>query len=196
MKLNNTIIYRQIKVIKTNSTPNYQYLLSFWCERVHAWLPEIKLSHKRASFEFSPCGFHSQLRFGQLNKDYSNTNVFEHSGKFYSVSENHIPQEIDIFTLNTLKYWDVNGAWNRPFASHPKVSFTCNVCVVYIQSKQCDCSVTVSRVNLSYYTTIYTKVKIFSHTLNYCVLNKNFLMFNTTESSRHRRAGYFWRRCN
>ncbi|WVZ18497.1 hypothetical protein V8G54_005819 [Vigna mungo] len=60
------------------------------------------------------------LRFGKLNKDYSNTNVFEHSNKFYSVSENHIPQEIDIFTLNTLKYWDVNGAWNRPFASHPK----------------------------------------------------------------------------
>ncbi|KAK7410378.1 hypothetical protein VNO78_01113 [Psophocarpus tetragonolobus] len=60
------------------------------------------------------------LRFGQLNKDYSNTNVFEHAGKLYSVSENHTPQEIDIFTLNTLKYWDVNGTWNRPFASHPK----------------------------------------------------------------------------
>ncbi|KAL2346933.1 hypothetical protein Fmac_000933 [Flemingia macrophylla] len=60
------------------------------------------------------------LRFGQLNKDYSNTNVFEHSGKFYSVSENHIPQEIDIFTLDTLRYWHVNEAWNRPFASHPK----------------------------------------------------------------------------
>jgi len=67
----------------------------------------------------------SQLRFGKLNKDYSNTNVFEHSNKFYSVSENYIPQEIDIFTLNTLNYWDVNGAWNRPFASHPKVSFIC-----------------------------------------------------------------------
>ncbi|XP_029127791.1 carotenoid 9,10(9',10')-cleavage dioxygenase isoform X2 [Cajanus cajan] len=60
------------------------------------------------------------LRFGKLNKDYSNTNVFEHSGKFYSVSENHMPQEIDVFTLDTLKYWDVNGAWNRPFTSHPK----------------------------------------------------------------------------
>ncbi|CAJ1973891.1 unnamed protein product [Sphenostylis stenocarpa] len=60
------------------------------------------------------------LRFGKLNKDYSNTNVFEHSGKFYSISENYIPQEIDIFTLNTVRDWDVNGAWNRPFASHPK----------------------------------------------------------------------------
>ncbi|XP_029127782.1 carotenoid 9,10(9',10')-cleavage dioxygenase 1 isoform X2 [Cajanus cajan] len=60
------------------------------------------------------------LRFGKVNKYISNTNVFEHSGKFYSVAENHIPQEIDIFTLKTLKNWDVNGAWDRPFTSHPK----------------------------------------------------------------------------
>ncbi|KAL1291111.1 hypothetical protein AAHE18_20G177900 [Arachis hypogaea] len=60
------------------------------------------------------------LRFGKVNKYISNTNVFEHSGKFYSVAESHIPQEIDIFTLKTLRNWDVNGAWNRPFCSHPK----------------------------------------------------------------------------
>ncbi|ESW09210.1 hypothetical protein PHAVU_009G109200 [Phaseolus vulgaris] len=60
------------------------------------------------------------LRFGKANKYISNTNVFEHSGKFYSVAENHIPQEIDIFTLKTLRNWDVNGAWDRPFTSHPK----------------------------------------------------------------------------
>jgi len=47
--------------------------------------------------------------------------VFEHSGKFYSVAENHIPQEIDIFTLKTLRNWNVSGAWDRPFTSHPKV---------------------------------------------------------------------------
>lgn len=34
-----------------------------------------------------------------------------------------MPQEIDIFTLETLGNWDVNGAWNRPFTSHPKVIF-------------------------------------------------------------------------
>ncbi|XP_050231911.1 carotenoid 9,10(9',10')-cleavage dioxygenase-like [Mercurialis annua] len=62
----------------------------------------------------------NQLRFGKVNKYLSNTNVFEHSGKFYSISENHIPQEIDIFTLQTLGNWDVNGAWSRPFSSHPK----------------------------------------------------------------------------
>ncbi|KAH9761198.1 hypothetical protein KPL70_000410 [Citrus sinensis] len=60
------------------------------------------------------------LRFGKINKYISNTNIFEHAGKFYSVAENHMPQEIDIFTLETLGNWDVNGAWNRPFTSHPK----------------------------------------------------------------------------
>ncbi|KAK4854458.1 hypothetical protein QYF36_024159 [Acer negundo] len=60
------------------------------------------------------------LRFGKINKHISNTNVFEHSGKFYSVAENHMPQEINIFTLETLGNWDVNGTWNRPFTSHPK----------------------------------------------------------------------------
>ncbi|KAI3468214.1 hypothetical protein Pfo_024877 [Paulownia fortunei] len=59
-------------------------------------------------------------RFGLVNKYLSNTNVFEHSGKSYSVAENHIPQEIDILTLETRRNWDTNGAWNRPFTSHPK----------------------------------------------------------------------------
>ncbi|KAK4274277.1 hypothetical protein QN277_017525 [Acacia crassicarpa] len=60
------------------------------------------------------------LRFGKVNKYISNTNVFEHSGKFYSIAENHIPQEIDIITLKTLRNWDINGAGDRPFISHPK----------------------------------------------------------------------------
>ncbi|XVF89185.1 hypothetical protein PTKIN_Ptkin19aG0109700 [Pterospermum kingtungense] len=60
------------------------------------------------------------LRFGKPYKNTSNTNVFEHSGKFYSSSENDLPQEIDIFTLEALGDWDVNGAWNRSFTAHPK----------------------------------------------------------------------------
>ncbi|CAK9325498.1 unnamed protein product [Citrullus colocynthis] len=65
--------------------------------------------------------FLNWLRFGKFNKDISNTNVFEHSGRFYSIAENHVPQEVDINTLETLGNWDVNGAWkNRPFTSHPK----------------------------------------------------------------------------
>ncbi|GMI81426.1 carotenoid cleavage dioxygenase 1, CAROTENOID CLEAVAGE DIOXYGENASE 1 [Hibiscus trionum] len=60
------------------------------------------------------------LRFGKPSKNISNTNVFEHSGKLYSIAENDLPQEIDIFTLQALGCWDVNGAWNRPFTAHPK----------------------------------------------------------------------------
>lgn len=60
----------------------------------------------------------SQMRFGKVNKYISNTNVFEHSGKLYSISENHMPQEIDISTLETLGNW---VPWNIPFTSHPKV---------------------------------------------------------------------------
>ncbi|XP_065850153.1 carotenoid 9,10(9',10')-cleavage dioxygenase 1-like [Euphorbia lathyris] len=62
----------------------------------------------------------NMLRFGKVNKYLSNTNVFEHGGKFYSIAEHHIPQEIDILTLKTLGNWDVNGSWNRPFTSHSK----------------------------------------------------------------------------
>ncbi|EXB93372.1 hypothetical protein L484_010699 [Morus notabilis] len=59
-------------------------------------------------------------RFGMVNKYMSNTNVFEHSGKLYSIAENHIPQEIDISTLKTLGDWNLSRAWDRPFTSHPK----------------------------------------------------------------------------
>ncbi|PON94638.1 Carotenoid oxygenase [Trema orientale] len=60
------------------------------------------------------------LRFGKVNKYISNTNVFVHSDKLYSIAENHMPQEIDISTLQTLGNWDLSPAWNRPFTSHPK----------------------------------------------------------------------------
>ncbi|WRX32631.1 Carotenoid oxygenase - like 10 [Theobroma cacao] len=68
------------------------------------------------------CSFNSSvlLRFGKPYKNTSNTNFFEHSGKFYSAVESYLPQEIDIFTLEALGNWDVNGAWNRPFTAHPK----------------------------------------------------------------------------
>ncbi|KAF2304414.1 hypothetical protein GH714_030833 [Hevea brasiliensis] len=68
-----------------------------------------------------PTKLEEQLRFGKVNKDLCNTNVFEHSGKFYSIAENQIAQEIDIISRETLGNWDVNGAWKRPFSSHPKV---------------------------------------------------------------------------
>ncbi|KAK1370241.1 Carotenoid oxygenase [Heracleum sosnowskyi] len=62
----------------------------------------------------------NMLRFGKVNKVISNTNIFEHSRKYYSIAESDMPQEIDIQTLDTLGEWDVGGTWNRPFTSHPK----------------------------------------------------------------------------
>ncbi|CAN1802137.1 Carotenoid 9,10(9',10')-cleavage dioxygenase 1 [Linum perenne] len=61
------------------------------------------------------------LRFGRPYKLLSNTNIFEHGGKFYASADNHTPQEIDIQTLDTLGSWDVHGAWKATtFTSHPK----------------------------------------------------------------------------
>ncbi|XP_051151594.1 carotenoid 9,10(9',10')-cleavage dioxygenase 1-like isoform X2 [Andrographis paniculata] len=60
------------------------------------------------------------LRLRAGAKQYSNTNVVEHGGRFFSVTETHSPQEIDIHTLETLGDWTIDGAWTRPFTSHPK----------------------------------------------------------------------------
>ncbi|KAF9613048.1 hypothetical protein IFM89_005482 [Coptis chinensis] len=61
------------------------------------------------------------LRFGKANKHCRNTNVFKHSGKCYSIAENHMPHEVDIVTLETLVGgWVLEKSWGRPFTSHPK----------------------------------------------------------------------------
>ncbi|CAL5441554.1 unnamed protein product [Camellia sinensis] len=60
------------------------------------------------------------LRFGDVNKILSNTSVFEHGGKYYSIAENYLAQEIDVSSLSTLDDWDLGGAWGRPFTTHPK----------------------------------------------------------------------------
>uniref|UniRef100_K3Y221 Uncharacterized protein n=1 Tax=Setaria italica TaxID=4555 RepID=K3Y221_SETIT len=60
------------------------------------------------------------LRFGKAVKDSANTNIFEHGGRAFAVSENHLPYEIDINNLNTLEPYSINGAWSQPFTSHPK----------------------------------------------------------------------------
>uniref|UniRef100_A0A251SRE1 Putative carotenoid oxygenase n=1 Tax=Helianthus annuus TaxID=4232 RepID=A0A251SRE1_HELAN len=58
--------------------------------------------------------------FGTVNKLLSNTSVLSIRASFTQLLRNHLPQEIDIQTLNTLGNWDVNGSWNRPFTAHPK----------------------------------------------------------------------------
>ncbi|XP_019184825.1 PREDICTED: carotenoid 9,10(9',10')-cleavage dioxygenase 1-like isoform X2 [Ipomoea nil] len=59
-------------------------------------------------------------RFGKMTKEYANTSCLIHSGRVYAITENHLPFEIDISTLQTLGSWDVNGGWTRPFTSHAK----------------------------------------------------------------------------
>ncbi|CAD6337583.1 unnamed protein product [Miscanthus lutarioriparius] len=60
------------------------------------------------------------LRFGKAVKDSANTNIFEHAGRAFAITENHLPYEININNLNTLGLYNINGAWNQPFTSHPK----------------------------------------------------------------------------
>lgn len=79
------------------------------------------MNSKHVVSQFSVLSHIFQLRFGMVSKQISNTSIFEHSGKFYASAENHLPREIDIFTLETFDKWDVNGAWDRAFTSHPKV---------------------------------------------------------------------------
>ncbi|KAK1630172.1 hypothetical protein QYE76_004487 [Lolium multiflorum] len=62
------------------------------------------------------------LRFGKVNKNISNTNVFEHAGRVYAVAESHQPQEICLRNLETGNTWDIGGEWDRPFTAHPKVA--------------------------------------------------------------------------
>ncbi|CAL5046173.1 unnamed protein product [Urochloa decumbens] len=61
-----------------------------------------------------------KISFGKAVKDSANTNIFEHAGRAFAVTENHLPYEIDINNLNTLGPYSINGAWDQPFTSHPK----------------------------------------------------------------------------
>ncbi|KAK4388831.1 9-cis-epoxycarotenoid dioxygenase NCED4, chloroplastic [Sesamum angolense] len=62
------------------------------------------------------------MRFGVPNKNMSNTNVFEHAGKYYTAADSDVaPHQIHIPTLETIGTWDeIAESWNRPFTSHPK----------------------------------------------------------------------------
>ncbi|KAK9130625.1 hypothetical protein Sjap_011112 [Stephania japonica] len=69
-----------------------------------------------------PMDFPEGIRFGKTNKDNGNTSIFQHGKKVYTVAEDHLPYEINIANLDTYGSWDINGTWNRPFTSHPKVA--------------------------------------------------------------------------
>lgn len=51
----------------------------------------------------------------------SNTSVFEHAGRIFSAAENDNPNEIDLYSLDTLGTWNVDGGWKMAFTAHPKV---------------------------------------------------------------------------
>ena len=54
-------------------------------------------------------------------KDNANTSIFEHAGRAFAATENHLPYEIDISNLSTLGSYNIKGDWDQPFTSHPKV---------------------------------------------------------------------------
>ncbi|KAF8720743.1 hypothetical protein HU200_023650 [Digitaria exilis] len=62
----------------------------------------------------------NMLRFGKPVKDSANTNIFEHAGRVFAIAENHLPYEINIDSLETLRPYNINGDWEQPFTSHPK----------------------------------------------------------------------------
>ncbi|KAI4380156.1 hypothetical protein MLD38_006377 [Melastoma candidum] len=60
------------------------------------------------------------LRYGEVNKYTSNTNVIEHVGKTFAITENYVPIEVDFLTLQTGRAWSISDGWNHPFTGHPK----------------------------------------------------------------------------
>uniref|UniRef100_A0A0E0AUQ9 Uncharacterized protein n=1 Tax=Oryza glumipatula TaxID=40148 RepID=A0A0E0AUQ9_9ORYZ len=73
----------------------------------------------------------NMLRFGKVFRNMSNTGVFEHAERVFSVAENDIPYEIDLDSLGTLCSWVVDGQWNMPFTAHPKVAPGSGELVIY-----------------------------------------------------------------
>uniref|UniRef100_A0A0D9WM78 Uncharacterized protein n=1 Tax=Leersia perrieri TaxID=77586 RepID=A0A0D9WM78_9ORYZ len=84
----------------------------------------FELERKKNKIAFLPSvdgqPYATLLRFGKPVKDSANTSIFEHAGRAFAVTENHLPYEIDISNLSTLGPYNVNGAWDQPFTSHPK----------------------------------------------------------------------------
>ncbi|XP_024318392.1 uncharacterized protein LOC100830120 [Brachypodium distachyon] len=65
-------------------------------------------------------GVLNNLRFRKAFKNMSNTSVFEHAGRIFSAAENDNPNEIDLYSLDTLGTWNVDGGWKMAFTAHPK----------------------------------------------------------------------------
>ncbi|XP_023768642.1 carotenoid 9,10(9',10')-cleavage dioxygenase 1 isoform X1 [Lactuca sativa] len=112
-------------------TKDTDRIWSFYYKNRYVETDTYKMESKRKKPAFIPVAegdapatlagsFFNAMRFGQANKIYSNTNVFEHGGKHYSIAENYMPQEINLISLETYGNWNPSGVWSRPFTSHPK----------------------------------------------------------------------------
>nr|GMD48900.1 carotenoid 9,10(9',10')-cleavage dioxygenase 1-like [Ipomoea batatas] len=118
-----------IHALYFNKDSNGHWTVSYNNKLVQTGTFQVEKHRKRPAFlptvEGDPLAVLSAIilnswRFGKLTKEYANTNCFMHSGRVYAITENHLPFEIDISTLQTLGSWDVNGGWTRPFTSHAK----------------------------------------------------------------------------
>ncbi|XP_031104152.1 carotenoid 9,10(9',10')-cleavage dioxygenase 1-like [Ipomoea triloba] len=118
-----------IHALYFNKDRNGHWTISYNNKLVQTGTFQVEKHRKRPAFlptvEGDPLAVLSAIilnswRFGKLTKEYANTNCFMHSGRVYAITENHLPFEIDISTLQTLGSWDVNGGWTRPFTSHAK----------------------------------------------------------------------------
>uniref|UniRef100_A0A0D9X788 Uncharacterized protein n=1 Tax=Leersia perrieri TaxID=77586 RepID=A0A0D9X788_9ORYZ len=93
--------------------------------------PRFLPSAKGDNIATMVAGILNKLRFGKGNRNYSNTNVFQHAGRVFSSAENDNPHEIDLENLGTLCSWDVGGDWNMPFTAHPKIAPGSGELVIY-----------------------------------------------------------------
>nr|GMD41436.1 carotenoid 9,10(9',10')-cleavage dioxygenase 1-like [Ipomoea batatas] len=118
-----------IHALYFNKDSNGHWTISYNNKLVQTGTFQVEKHRKRPAFlptvEGDPLAVLSAIilnswRFGKLTKEYANTNCFMHYGRVYAITENHLPFEIDISTLQTLGSWDVNGGWTRPFTSHAK----------------------------------------------------------------------------
>ncbi|TVU32990.1 hypothetical protein EJB05_24758, partial [Eragrostis curvula] len=118
-----------LHAVRFNKNSVGEWRISYMNKYVHS--DSFELERKRSEVDFIPAAdgqpgailaafVLNMLRFGKPVKDSANTSIFQHAGRAFANSENHQPYEIDISNLETIGPYNVNGAWNHPFTSHPK----------------------------------------------------------------------------
>lgn len=91
------------------------------------WLNTVEGDSKAVALGY----FFNQIRFGKVNKATCNTSVFQHAGRLFVGAEGDLPHQINPSDLSTIRVWDWDGEWGRPFTSHPKLIRDTNELVVF-----------------------------------------------------------------